>query len=165
MEVTRILRHLATPRWRVRRAFPETTLDAIEQTIRAGEARHGGELCFVVEGALDALSLLRGQSARERALELFSHLRIWDTERNDGVLIYVLWADRRVEVIADRRIHAQAGPGAWEAVCRRMEAAFAVGAFQAGAIEGIRMVAAHLERHHPVAAHRLDELPDRPIVL
>ena len=102
MDIARVFRHLAMTSSRVRRAFPSSTLRAIEESIRASEATHAGELRFVVEGALDSAPLLRGQSARARALELFARLQVWDTEHNTGVLIYVLLADRSVEIVADR---------------------------------------------------------------
>ena len=90
MDLARLLRHLATTSTRVRRAFPAPALRSIEQAIAASEASHAGEIRFVVEGALDGLPLLRGQTARERAIELFARLHVWDTEHNTGVLIYVL---------------------------------------------------------------------------
>ncbi len=106
MNIGRIGRHLLEHRWRVRRIFPPQVLAAIEQAIRAGEATHSGQVRFVVEGALDGAPLFRDQPARERALDIFSQLRIWDTARNNGVLIYLLLADRNVEIIADRGIDA-----------------------------------------------------------
>ena len=96
-------------RWRVNRAFPGDTLTAIDRAIKASEATHRGEIRFAVEGALDIAPLLRGQTARERAIDVFSQLRIWDTEHNNGVLIYLLLADRDVEIVADRGIDAKVG--------------------------------------------------------
>src|SRR5271168_4811166 len=96
MGLTRIGKHLVEHHWRVRRVFPKQTLDLIEQAIKAGEATHSGQMRFVVEGALDGKPLFSGQFARERALDIFSHLRIWDTAHNNGVLIYLLLADRKV---------------------------------------------------------------------
>ena len=104
--------------WQVSRAFPRKTLIAIEQTVKASETAHAGEIRFVVEGALHSTPLLDGQSARERALEVFSQLRIWDTEHNNGVLIYLLLADRDVEIVADRGIHSKLGTREWETICR-----------------------------------------------
>ena len=116
MDLARLLRHLATTSARVRRAFPASALHSIEQAIATSEASHAGEIRFVVEGSLDGLPLLRGQTARERAIELFAQLHVWDTVDNTGVLIYVLLADRRVEIVADRGIHAKAGAEAWSAI-------------------------------------------------
>ena len=166
MDVRRLLRHLATTPWRARRAFPRRALAAIERAIRDSEAQHRGELRFVVEAALDTRALLRGQSPRERAIDVFSLLRVWDTEHNSGVLIYVLLADRSVEIVADRGIHAKAGAGEWSRICRVMESAFAQAKFEQGAVEGIeavsRCLAKHLpERHLP----RRDELADTPVIL
>ena len=106
--------------------FPQAALDLIEQAIKAGEATHSGQVRFVVEGALDGKPLFSGQSGRERALDIFSRLRIWDTAHNNGVLIYLLLADRDVEIIADRGIDAKVGAAGWEKICKAMEADFGV---------------------------------------
>src|SRR3954451_16495857 len=149
MGIKRIVKHLIEHRWRVRRIFPPKVLAAIERTIRAGEATHSGQVRFVVEGALDGAPLFRGQSARARALDVFSHLRIWDTEHNNGVLIYVLLADRDVEILADRGIHARAGAAEWRKICTMMEAEFRNGNFEAGVLKGIEAVSRHLAKHFP----------------
>jgi uncharacterized membrane protein len=165
MDLTRILRHLATTSARVRRAFPASALRAIEQAIAASEASHAGEIRFVVEGSLDGLPLLRGQTARERAIELFARLHVWDTEHDTGVLIYVLLADRHVEIVADRGIHAKAGAQTWSAICRDMEAHFGAGDFGRGAVQGIEAVTQLVTRHFPLAPGDRNELPDAPILL
>src|SRR6202048_3448965 len=120
MGIRRIGRHLLEHRWRVRRIFTPDVLAAIEQAIKAGEATHSGQIRFVVEGALDGEPLFRDQPARERALDIFSRLRIWDTAHNNGVLIYLLLADRNVEIIADRGIDAKVGSSGWEKICAGM---------------------------------------------
>src|SRR5258708_27880591 len=99
MNIRRIGRHLLEHRWRVRRIFPPQVLTAIEQAIGAGETTHSGQGRFVVESALDGAPLFRDQPARERALDIFSQLRIWDPAHNNGVLIYPLPADRAAESI------------------------------------------------------------------
>src|ERR1700761_7536281 len=137
MGIRRISKHLLAHRWQARRLFPPKTLAAIEQAIRKGEATHSGQVRFVVEGALDGAPLFRDQSARERALDIFSQLRIWDTVHNNGVLIYLLLADRDVEIIADRGIDAHVGRAGWDAICRDMEAAFRDGRFEHGVLAGI----------------------------
>ena len=111
------------------------------------------------------MALLHDRSARERAVEVFSHLRVWDTERNNGVLIYLLIADRRVEIVADRGIHRDVGPQGWEAICREMERSFRQGRFEQGVVEGIRAVASHLVRHYPASGANENELPDEPVIL
>ena len=121
MGIGRIGKHLVLHRWRARKLFPRRTLAAIEQAIKAGEATHSGQVRFVVEGALDGAPLFRDQPARERAIDIFSQLRIWDTAHNNGVLIYLLLADRDVEIIADRGIDAKVGRAGWEKICADME--------------------------------------------
>ncbi len=166
MNLKRIIRHLSTTRRHLDRAFPQATLAAIEQAIKAGEERHSGEIRFVVEAALDTGPLLRGQSAAERALELFSLLRIWDTQRNTGVLIYLLLADRDIEIVADRGIHAHVGSAQWEEICRLMEQAFRQGDYRTGVIQGIEAVTGHLAEHFPdLESESRNELPDAPLTL
>ncbi|WP_315701368.1 MULTISPECIES: TPM domain-containing protein [unclassified Bradyrhizobium] len=165
MSVKRIARHLLHHRWLQRRIFTPAVLARIEQAIRSGEATHAGQLRFVVEGALDGAPLFRNQPARERALDLFSHLRIWDTAHNNGVLIYLLLADRDVEIVADRGIHAKVGKDGWESICRAMEADFRDGRFEQGVLAGIAAVSRELARHFPPQAGTPNELPDRPVVM
>jgi len=166
MQIKRLIRHLTFAPWRVRRAFPKATLQAIAHAIHAAEQQHGGEIRFAVEGALDLPELWRDVSARERAIEVFSHLRVWDTEHNDGVLIYLLLAERDVEIVADRGIHEQVDAGAWEQVCRNMEALLRQGRYAHAALQGVAGVSALLARHAPLpAAGKRNELPDWPVVL
>lgn len=165
MGVERIARHLMATRRRVNRAFPGDTLIAIDRAIKASEAAHRGEIRFAVEGALHIEPLLRGQTARERAIDVFSQLRIWDTEGNNGVLIYLLLADRDVEIVADRGIDAKVGPQEWERICRKMEAAFRHADYEGGVVGGIQEVTRHLAEHFPPIGDGRNELPDAPVVL
>jgi len=165
MSMKRIARHLTATRWMVNRAFPRDALMAIEKAIKASEGMHRGEIRFVVEGTLDNTPLLRGQTARERAIDVFSQLRIWDTERNNGVLIYLLLADRDVEIVADRGIDAKVGTEEWERICRKMEAAFRQADFEGGVVGGIQEVTRHLAEHFPPIGDDRNELPDKPVVM
>jgi hypothetical protein len=165
MGIGRIARHLIEHRWRVRRIFTPAVLDNIEQAIKAGEATHCGQLRFVVEGALDGWPLFRNQGARERALDIFSHLRIWDTAHNNGVLIYLLLADRTVEIVADRGVDAKVGAAGWESICRDMETDFRSGQFKTGVLKGIAAVSRQLAKYFPPDAHPRNELPDKPLVI
>jgi len=165
MDALRVLGHLFTDHWSVRKRFPPRTMRAIERAIGEQEQRHDGELRFAVEGSLPFWELVRGVSARHRALELFSQLRIWDTERNCGVLIYLLLADKRVEIVADRGIHKQVGEAAWEAICGAMQREFAAGRFEQGVITGVQAVSDLLATHFPPRDGKPDELPNEPIVI
>lgn len=166
MNIKRIIKHLSISHAAMRRTFPRLALDNIERTIAEAEQTHAGQIRFAVEAALDIKPLFAGQTARERAIEVFSKLRIWDTEHNNGVLIYLLLADRDVEIVADRGIHIKLGPAVWEAVCREMETAFRQGNFEQGVIAGIRSVGAHLAKHYPqIGPNKINELPDRPVLI
>ena len=165
MGLTRIGKHLVEHHWRVRRVFPQEVLAVIEQAIKAGEATHSGQVRFVVEGALDGRPLFSGQSARERALDIFSHLRIWDTAHNNGVLIYLLLADRDVEIVADRGIDAKVGAAGWDKICKAMETDFRAGNFSGGVIKGIQAVSQQLATYFPKHGAGPNELPDAPVVM
>jgi uncharacterized membrane protein len=165
MGIKRIGKHLLEHRWRQQRIFPPDVLAAIERAIKAGEATHAGQIRFVVEGALDGAPLFRDQPARERALDIFSQLRIWDTAHNNGVLIYLLLADRNVEIVADRGIDAMVGAAGWEKICVDMETDFRAGNFTGGVIRGIEAVSRQMATHFPPHGAGPNELPDKPVVI
>lgn len=165
MNARRILKHLLTPDWVARRVFPRAVLNRIQEAIRESEKSHDGELRFAVEAGLDILPLWKDITPRQRALEAFSMLRVWDTERNSGVLIYLQLVDRDIEIVADRGIGAKVGQDAWDAICRRMESAFRARRFEEGVLEGIREITALLVAHFPARGPNPDELPNRPVVL
>ena len=165
MQISRIIKHLLMTDGRVKRIFPRDALVRIENAIQASETAHVGEIRFAVEGGLDGAPLFKGQSARERAVEVFSRLRVWDTQHNNGLLVYLLLADRAVEIVADRGIHAKVGAHEWEKVCQQMESAFRQANFVGGVIDGVQAVTRHLVRHFPAAGRDGNELPDAPVVL
>jgi uncharacterized membrane protein len=158
-------RHLVTDHWSARRAFPAVVMKRIEGAIAAGERMHTGQLRFVVEGSLPMGQVVRGETPRERALEVFGRLRIWDTEENCGVLLYLLLADHDVEIVADRGIHRKVRHETWEAICRGMEAAFREKRFADGALDGIDAINALLAQHFPRTRSGSNELPDQPVIL
>jgi uncharacterized membrane protein len=165
MNVKRVFKHLLAPGGSAYRVLPRVALARIEEAIRRSERSHDGELRFAVETGLDLLPLLKGVTPRERALEVFSQLRVWDTEHNNGVLIYLQLVDRDIEIVADRGINAKVSHATWEAICRRMEAAFRAGDFEGGALAGIEDITQLLARHYPPRGENPDELPNRPVVL
>jgi hypothetical protein len=165
MDFKRIPKHLVATQWVVRRAFPPPVLARIEAAITASEIAHRGEIRFVVEGGLDLMPLLKGITPRERALQVFSELRVWDTEENTGVLIYLQLVDRDIEIIADRGVNARVAQKEWDLVCQRMEEAFHVGRYEHGMLAGIERITALLTAHFPARRINPDELPDKPVTL
>jgi uncharacterized membrane protein len=164
--LSRWLRHLATGPWTRRRAFPASALAAIENAVRDCESRHAGEIRFAIDIALSPGDLWRGVTPRAAALGAFSQLRVWDTAHNNGVLIYVLLAERVVEIVADRGVgRGKVAAAEWEQCCRVMEAHFAQGRFVEGARAGIEAVADVLRRHPPLDPDVGDELPNEPAIL
>ena len=162
----RMLRHVVTDQAAVRRMFPPRDLSRIEAAIADGERMHRGQVCVAIEGALPAGRVLRRVSPRERALEVFGLLRVWDTEENCGVLVFLLLADHDVEIVADRGIHRIVGDAAWQAICSRMEAAFRERRFADGVLTGVGEISALLARHFPrTGAGGANEISDRPVIL
>jgi len=163
MRLTRLLKHLLVPHWFALRHFPKSSLMKIEHAIKASERQHDGELRFAAEAGLPFHFLKF--SPRRRAEALFSELRVWDTQHNSGVLIYVQLVDRRIEIVADRGIAAKVEQAEWETVCRRMEESFKKKQYLDGALEGIERITQILARHFPPRGRHPNELPDKPVVL
>ncbi len=165
MNIKRIVKHLFATEGEVKRAFPHSALKAIEKAISESESEHDGEIRFAIEGALDGGPLFKGQTSRDRALDVFSQLRVWDTRHNTGLLIYLLLADRTVEIVADRGIHEKVGTKEWAKICKSMETEFKQSNFEGGVIAGVHAVTQHLKAHFPVDANDRNELPNKPVIL
>ena len=163
MALARGLRHLFATRGSTRRRFTPEVLRGIEAAIAAVESRHAGEIRFAIETALDLPDLWYGTTPRERAVLVFGQLGVWDTAGNNGVLIYVLMADRDVEIVADRAIAARVPDSDWEAICREMESHYKEGRFGEGSEAGIAAVGRLLARHFPGDGGDSDEQPKRPV--
>jgi uncharacterized membrane protein len=150
-----------------KRRFPAATLDAIQQAIASSEHRHHGEIVFAVEGNLAFGDVLRGVTPRARAEEVFAHLRAWNTERNTGVLVYLLLADHAIEIVADRGVAREVDESEWTPICAQMQRHFLDGGYERGAIAGVEAVGELLARHFPADgdARNQDELPNRPTLL
>lgn len=164
LALRRLLRH----RWAEaasRRALSPQVLHRLGSHVSASERLHTGQIRVIAEASLPWSYLRRHASPRERAIMLFSKYRVWDTEHNNGVLIYLLLADRDVEVVADRGIHAKVGSQEWEKICRKMETAFKQANYEGGVVSGIQAVTQHLVKHFPASGAGQNELPDKPVVL
>jgi len=164
--IRRWLAHAASTPLAVQRLFPPAVRDQITAAIAQAEAGHGGEICFAVEASLPWHHLRHHATARERALAVFSEMRVWDTEHNNGVLIYLNLADRGVEIVADRGIARPVPAAAWDAICHALKARCAAGAYGPGVIEAVLAVGELLRTHFPLApgAVRVNEIPDAPLV-
>ncbi len=162
-KLRRVLQHVTASPGMLRRTFDQSVLAAIQEEIAASERRHGGEIRFAIENNLSPAAIWRGLTPRQRAIEVFAQLGIWDTEHNNGVLIYVLWADRDVEIVADRGFNARVAESEWAAVCRLMEQAFARGECQTAVTGAVRAAGTLIARHFPTPDG--NELPDHPVML
>lgn len=153
------------PPWRWRVIFPKSVLNAIEVAVRQSESQHRGEIRFAIENALAPGSVWQGLSARQRATQVFSNLGVWDTEENCGVLIYLMLADKEVHIVADRGLSKQVPQAEWNAIAEVMRRHFLKGDFQSGSIEGIEQITRLLADKFPANTSRVNELPDRPVVI
>ena len=160
----RILRHRWLDDSDVRRALDRQAMDRIQARIAASERRHSGEIRVCVEAGLPLSYLWREASARERAVTMFGKLRVWDTEANNGVLIYLLLAEHAIEIVADRGLARQVPAGHWQTIVASMRDAFRKGHFEQGLMQAIDAVEAPLLSHYPLRAgeRNPNELPDRP---
>ncbi len=167
MQWKRFFRHLFATRATLHRAFPSAALSAIDLAITESERRHTGEIRVAIEAAIEPIEALRGRSPRDRALQVFSALGVWDTAANNGVLIYLLLADNNVEIVADRGCNGLVAPAEWTDVCRAMESNFRNGRFEQGMLDGIGRVGGLLAAHFPgvPGSRNPDELPNRPAIL
>jgi uncharacterized membrane protein len=167
MDWKRWFKHLTATRAGLRRAFPPGTLSAIEAAIAESERRHSGEIRVAIEASLDPVHVRHGRGPRERAIEVFAQLAVWDTDANNGVLVYVLLADRGVEIVADRGYNGRVSAREWASVCRAMESSFRAGRFEQGAIEGLARVSELVAVHFPAGpgSRNPDELSNRPAIL
>lgn len=166
MNIRRFFKHAFTGHWLVRQYFSAAALESIGRAVKDCEHHHPGEIRFVIEASLHVGAVLKGVTPRQRAVEVFSQQRIWDTEHNNGVLIYLLLADRAVEIVADRYVARGRVPQAeWDAACHELQRHFRLGGFEAGAIAGVQAVAAILAKYPPGPRDVGNELPDTPLVL
>ena len=163
MDLKRLIRHAFTFEFAVRRVFTPYLLDTIERTITACEQRHGGEIRFAIEGSLHVSEIWSGITPRERALQVFARLGVWDTAANNGVLIYLLFADRDIEIVADRGLNDHIDAGQWSEICQRMDQQLASGKAEDACIAAIEAVSKLLAEHYPVSDR--NEQPNRPALL
>ena len=161
----RFLRHVWMSPIILKRQYPATTQSAIGRAVTESEKSHRGQVRFVIEAELTTSQLWAGISARQRAIDVFSLLRVWDTEENNGVLVYLLLADRKVEIVADRGIHRHTGDERWRAICREIEHHFRKRDFVGGSTVGITKISAELAHYFPATGEHANEQQDAPVVL
>lgn len=161
----RLWRHLTTRSADGRRAFPQETLDAIRRRIEDGERQHRAEVRMVIETSLTPWQILRRETARMQAAELFLEQGIWDTEENVGILVYILLADHKVEIMADRAVGRAISPDEWRSVCRLMTEAFHAGDYSAGALAALERLNTLLAERFPDDGSSTNQLSNEPLVL
>ncbi|MGD9944440.1 MAG: TPM domain-containing protein [Burkholderiaceae bacterium] len=158
-------RHLVHDGWLVRRYFPDTLMDHVERAVSEGEAGHSAEIRVAIEASLPLRELWRGCTARERALQVFAELGVWDTEANNGVLLYVLLAERAVEIVADRAASAAIDTATWSGICESVARTCRTGRFEEGLLAGVAEMNRVLTVAFPARGGDRDELPNRPAIL
>ncbi|TFZ07002.1 TPM domain-containing protein [Ramlibacter henchirensis] len=165
-KLKRILKHRWVDEADTRRAVPSELVERLARRVAASEKRHTGEVRICVEAGLPLSYLWRDATPRERAIAMFSKLRVWDTEQNNGVLIYLLLAEHAIEVVADRGLANKVDPDTWQAIVRRMGEAFRQGQFEDGLTQALEEVSALLVEHFPLRPGQVDpnELPDEPVL-
>lgn len=165
VNLKRLVKHLFLPDWLVRVRFKKHQMQQIAEAIASSEKLHDGEIRFAVEASLPLADLLRNCSARERGLAVFSKLGIWDTEQNNGVLIYFLLADHDFEIIVDRGFNAKVDPRVWQAIAQSMEQHCKQGDFGGAVLVGILTITQLMTRYFPDTGKSRNELPDQPVIV
>ncbi len=167
MDWSRFVRHAVASQRGTRELFSPDAMERLQRRIATGEATHRGELRLIVESALPLRKVRRGMNTRQRALDLFGTFRVWDTEENNGVLLYINVADRKLEVVADREAARRIGDPHWQAVCNVAQQAFREGDFERGVTEALESIHRVLATTFPanIDGQRRNELPDAPVVL
>ena len=165
-KLKRIFRHRWVDESNTRRAVPPELLHRLTRRVAASEQRHSGEVRICVEAGLPMSYLRRGAAARERAVMMFAKLRVWDTEHNNGVLIYLLLADHAIELVADRGLNHHVSAVQWKAMVQHLGAAIKDGRYEDGLTQALEEVSAVLVQHFPLAESEFNpnELPDTPML-
>lgn len=164
-KIARLMKHVFTTADDGRRAFPPSTLEAIEAVITEGETRHRAEVRMIIEPSLGMQAVWNGVSSRDRARELFAHYGVWDTEENCGVLVYVNLADHKVEIVADRGVGRVIAAKDWQAICRTMTHGFAQGAYHDSVLAALRELNTLLQAHYPDDGSIRNQLSNKPVIL
>ena len=167
VQLTRLLKHRWLDETDAQRALGGGAVERIEARVKESERRHSGEIRVCVEAGLPLSYLWRDATARERAVTMFGKLRVWDTEHNNGVLVYLLLAERQIEIVADRGINAHVAPAQWATLLHGMRGAFKAGQFEAGLMAAVDAIDALLSENFAAAAQSANpnELSDRPLLL
>ncbi len=163
--MSRILDNLFSAWFALPRAFPVATMRRIRDAVADGEQHHAGELCVAIESRFSPLAVMSGLDTRQRATQVFSLLRVWDTRDNSGVLLYIQLAERKVELLADRGIAARVEPALWQAICDDFSAEMRSQPPEQAVLNCLGRINALLVRHFPAARDNPGELPDEPVVL
>jgi uncharacterized membrane protein len=165
----RIIPRLFKHRWMdddASHSVPPDLLERLTRRVAASEKRHSGEIRIYVEAGLPTSYVLREATARERAVAMFGKLRVWDTEHNNGVLIYLLLAEHAIEIVADRGLASRVDAGEWQRIVERMRGAFQAGRFEEGLTQALEEVSALLVARFPLGPgdENPNELPDQPVM-
>jgi uncharacterized membrane protein len=165
-KLARILRHGLLDESDVHRVIDADALARIAAHVAKSEFAHSGEVRVCIEAGLPLGDLWKNATARDRAVAVFSSLRVWDTEHNNGVLIYLLFADRCIEIVADRGIAGKVPPETWREISDQLSAAFKRADHEHGLLDAIDRVGAVLTRHFPASPRdsNPNELPNDPDV-
>jgi len=163
--LSRWFKNLTTTPLALRRYFPPATLAAIDAAIAASEQSHRAEIRCAVEASLSIRNLLNAMNSKVRAIEVFSMLHMWDTAENNGVLLYMLLAEHKIEIIADRGFANSVKTEEWMSICAELEQAFAVGNYEAGTLAALERISVLARQHFPAATSDRNELPNRTVFL
>ncbi|QLG89643.1 TPM domain-containing protein [Chitinibacter bivalviorum] len=152
---------------RDRALFGPAVAAQLTRAITASEYGHRGEIRLVVESHLLPSQLWHGISARERAISWFSDLRVWDTEGNTGIMLYLLLAENKLELVADRGIAGKVPQAQWDEICQRLQTDLAARQVEAGLSRTLHELGALLAEHFPLKEGQANpnELCNDPVLV
>ena len=169
-----LLRHLWLDVSDTRRAIPPDMVHRLAERVAASEKRHSGQIRICVEASLPSSYLWRldrdntlGNLTRQRAVMMFGKLGVWDTEHNNGALVYVLLAEHAIEIVADRGLMRHVDAAQWQAMVARMASAFREKHYEDGLTQALEETSAVLVSHFgqtDTSSSHPNELPDTPLL-
>ncbi|TGK00164.1 hypothetical protein EHQ53_04960 [Leptospira langatensis] len=149
----------------LRKYFSSKDLKEIKSAVTDSEKSHRGEIRIAIETKLSLYQVLFGKTAKERSVEMFSFLRVWDTEENTGILVYLLLSEKKILILADRGIYKKIGQDRLNEISHKIGTGLKSGKAKEAIVEGIRELSSDLKKHFPAKGKNPNELPDEPFIV
>lgn len=127
--------------------------EEIVLAIRQAERNTSGEIRVHIERTTEL-------SHCNRTLEVFQTLKMFNTKKQNAVLIYVAVDDHKFVIYGDKGIDAVVPKNFWDTTKNKMQHHFKQGNFKQGIIDGVLQVGKELKEHFPWSETDTNELPN-----